>query len=73
MSVIDAVATGAKIRKFRIDANMTIKQVQDACGVTSTSVCNWQNGKSIPSIDNLVILAALWHTTIDDMVVTISM
>ena len=50
---------------------MTIRDVQDACGgITATAVCKWQKGQSMPSIDNLIVLAAIWHVRIDDIVVT---
>lgn len=70
MATIDMVATGQNIHDLRVKAGMTIKDLQDACGVTSTSVCNWQKGKSIPTIDNLVILASIWHVMIDHIIVT---
>lgn len=70
MACVDMIATGQRIHDLRIKAGMTIKNIQDACGITATSVCNWQNGKSVPSVDNLVILAALWHVELDDIIVT---
>lgn len=70
MATIDMVATGKNIRDMRIQHKMTIKDIQDACGVTSTSVCNWQKGKSMPTVDNLVILASIWHVMIDSIIVT---
>lgn len=70
MAMIDMAATGRNIREMRVKAGMTIKDIQDACGVTSTSVCNWQKGKSVPTVDNLVILASIWHVMIDSIIVT---
>lgn len=70
MACVDMIATGQRIHDLRIKAGMTIKNIQDACGITATSVCNWQKGKSVPSVDNLVILAALWHVGLDDIIVT---
>ena len=70
MACVDMIATGQRIHELRIKTGMTIKNIQDACGITATSVCNWQNGKSVPSVDNLVILAALWHVGLDDIIVT---
>lgn len=70
MATIDMIATGQNIHDMRVKAGMTIKDVQDACGITSTSVCNWQKGKSVPTIDNLVILASIWNVMIDDIIVT---
>ena len=71
MPCIDMVATGRKIHEMRCAAGMTIRDVQDACGgITATAVCKWQKGQSMPSIDNLIVLAAIWHVKIDDIVVT---
>lgn len=69
MPCIDMQATGQRIRQLRINAGMTIKDIQDACGITSTSVCNWQKGKALPSVDNLMVLAWLWNVKIDDILV----
>lgn len=69
MAQIDMIATGQRIRDMRMKAGMTIKDIQNACGVTATSVCNWQKGKAMPTVDNLVILAQIWHVRIDDMIV----
>ena len=70
MISIDMKATGQNIHDMRIKAGMTIRDIQNVCGITSTRECNWQNGKSIPTIDNLVILAYIWHVKIDDIIVT---
>lgn len=70
MPQIDVVSTGQNIKRMRKAAGMKIKDVQDACGVTATSVCNWQNGKAVPTVDNLIILSAIWHVKIDDIIVT---
>lgn len=70
MAAINMTATGRRIHDLRVQKGMTIKEIQNACGVTSTSVCNWQNGRSMPRIDNLVILASLWDVRIDDLIIT---
>lgn len=69
MPCIDMQATGQRIRQLRVNAGMTIKDIQDVCGITSTSVCNWQKGKALPSVDNLMVLAWLWNVKIDDILV----
>ena len=70
MPVIDMAATGQNIRAMRIAAGMTIKDIQDACGVSATAVTKWQKGRAVPTIDNMVILADIWKVRIDDIVVT---
>lgn len=48
---------------------MTIKQVQDACGISAAAVCKWQNGQAMPTLDNLIILSDLWNVKMDDLIV----
>ena len=69
MPTINMHATGDNIRRMRKNAGMTIADVQMACGVTAAAVCKWQRGDAMPTIDNLVILAAVWGVKIDDILV----
>ena len=69
MPMIDMVATGKNIRNFRIAAGMTIKDIQDVCGVSAAAVTKWQKGDAIPTIDNMIILADVWDIRIDDIIV----
>ena len=70
MPVIDMAATGRNIKDMRMAAGMTIRDIQNACGVSATAVTKWQNGSAVPSIDNMVILADIWNVRIDDILVT---
>lgn len=47
MVTIDMKGTGNKIRDMRKKSGMTIKQIQDACGISAAAVCKWQNGVSL--------------------------
>ena len=69
MVTIDMKGTGNKIRDMRKKSGMTIKQIQDACGISAAAGCKWQNGQALPSIDNLLILSVLWNVKMDDLVV----
>ncbi len=69
MPVIDMAATGRKIHDLRVAAGMTIRDIQNACGVSATAVTKWQKGCAVPTIDNMVILADIWHVRIDEIVV----
>lgn len=69
MPTIDMIATGKSIMDKRVKAGMTVADVTNACGVSAAAVCKWQSGRSIPNIDNMVILAAIWNCKIDDIVV----
>jgi len=71
MPVIDMAATGKNIREMRIAAGMTIRDIQDACGVSATAITKWQKGQAVPSIDNMIVLAEIWDVRIDDIIVVI--
>ena len=69
MVTIDMDKTGKKIKEIRKRSGMTIKQVQDACGISAAAVCKWQNGQAMPTLDNLIILSDLWNVKMDDLIV----
>lgn len=69
--IINMIATGEKIRKLRKDKSISVREIQNALGLTNPqAVYKWQNGKSLPKIDNLVILASMLDATIDEIIVT---
>ena len=52
-------------------AGLTVRDLQDAFGFgTPQAIYKWQQGLALPTIDNLVVLAALLGVTIDDILVT---
>lgn len=64
------VATGQNINKLRKRAGISVKQLQDVLGFnTPQAIYKWFNGVSMPTIDNLVILAAVLGVTIDEIIV----
>ena len=68
--VIDMTATGVNIEKLRKAAGLTVKDVQDIFGfATPQAIYQWQRGTAMPTIDNLVALAAIFGVTIDDLIV----
>lgn len=62
--------TGEKIKRLITQNGYTVKDVQGAMGFeTPQAVYKWLSGKSLPSIDNFIILCRLLHTTIEDILV----
>ena len=47
-----------------------VKDIEETLGVTKTAVCKWQRGETLPTIDNLVGLAAMLNVTLNEIVVT---
>ncbi len=68
--VIDMTATGINITRLRIKAGLTVKDVQDIFGFsTPQAIYKWQRGTALPTVDNLVVLAAVFGVRIDDILV----
>ncbi len=69
--VIDMTKTGQNIVNLRKKAGLTVKNLQDAFGFgTPQAIYKWQQGLALPTIDNLVMLAALLGVKVDDILVT---
>lgn len=63
-------ATGENIKKMIADSGMGIQKVQDAFGFrTPQAIYKWYRGASMPTVDNLVILASLCKVKIDDIII----
>ena len=68
--VIDMTATGINITRMRIAAGLTVKDVQDIFGFsTPQAIYKWQRGTALPTVDNLVVLAAIFGVKIDDILI----
>jgi len=68
---IDLEQTGSNILKLRKAAGLSVHDLQMAFGFNSPqAIYKWQNGTALPTVDNLVALAALFHVRIDDILVT---
>ena len=68
---INLAMTGANITHLRKSAGLTVRDLQMAFGFNSPqAIYNWQNGTTLPTVDNLIGLAAMLHVRIDDILVT---
>ena len=62
--------TGQKIKKLLLENGYTVRDIQDACGFENPqAIYKWISGKSLPSLDNFVILSKILHTSIEDILV----
>lgn len=67
---IDLQATGNRIKSLRTKSGFSIKNIQDVFGFQyPQAVYSWEQGKNIPTIDNLLILAKLFDVSIEEIVV----
>ena len=67
---IDLVRTGINIARLRTSAGLSVKDLQAVFGFNSPqAIYKWQNGISLPTVDNLIILAALFNVKVDDILI----
>ena len=70
MVCIDIKESGKKIHTMRVNKGFTATELAAALGgITFQSIYNWETGKCLPSIDNLVWLAKVFDTTVDELLV----
>ena len=66
--VLDAKATGARIRELRKQKNLKVEEVSRFMGFeTDQAVYKGQRGDSLPTVENLYALSRLFGTTVDDI------
>ena len=63
--------TGKRIRRLLKESGVTVREVQEEMGLESPqAIYKWLNGKSMPSTENLLILAKLLRIPMEEMIVT---
>ena len=56
--------------KLRKAAGLSVREMQNIFGFTTPlAIYKWQHGTAMPTIDNLVVLAAVLDVTIDEILV----
>ena len=67
---VDLALTGANIVRLRKAAGLTVHDIQAAFGFNSPqAIYKWQRGASMPAVDDLVVLAAVFGVTVDEILV----
>ena len=67
---VNTVATGRNIDTLRTHAGLSVRDMQMVFGfATPQAIYKWIHGTAMPTIDNLVILAAILGGTMDEIVV----
>ena len=68
--VIDMVATGKNIVRLRKESGLSVADLQEYLGFEAPqAIYKWQRGTAMPTLDNLVVLAAVFGTTMDAIIV----
>ena len=70
MPTVNLIRTGENIVNLRNRNNLSVRDLQTAFGfATPQAIYKWQQGQSLPTVDNLVILAMIFNVNIDDILV----
>ena len=58
---IDMDATGQNIKEMRESRNIKVKDLQKIFGFENpTAIYRWQEGRALPTIDNMLIMAHIF-------------
>ena len=70
LPMIDMAATGDNIVRMRRQNGLSVQDLQQSFGFsTPQAIYKWQRGTAMPTLDNLVVLAAVFGTTLDAIIV----
>lgn len=56
------------LKKLRITSKYTQEEVANKIGVSRQAVAKWENGTTVPDINNCIALAELYGILLDDLV-----
>lgn len=69
--VVNMKQTGQNIIVLRKQCGISVKQLQALMGFsTPQAIYKWQHGESLPTVDNLVALSAIFNVPIDTIIAT---
>lgn len=71
LPVINMTATGKNIVRLRSERGLSVKDLQHWFGFEEPrAIYKWQHGETLPSVDNLLALSALFDVSIDEIIIT---
>lgn len=59
---------GKRLKELRISKNMTQQQIGDLTNVTKVSICCYEKGTRVPSLETLLDLADIFKVDVDYLV-----
>ena len=66
---INMTETGRNIVKLREKTGLSVRALQEIFGfATPNAIYKWQKGLAMPTVDNLIILAAIFDVSVDDII-----
>ncbi|PGZ46677.1 transcriptional regulator [Bacillus cereus] len=62
------MSLGEQLKKLRESKGFSQEDVAKKIGVTRQAVYKWENDKSCPDIDNLILLSEMYNVTLDELI-----
>ena len=59
---------GAKLKEIRKNEGLSQEQLADKIGVSRQAITKWETGRALPDMENMIILAEIFKTTLDELV-----
>ncbi len=67
---INLERTGENIARLRKMCGLSVRDLQEIFGFgTPQAIYKWQHGDALPTVDNLIVLAAVFGVHVDDILV----
>lgn len=71
LPVVNMKQTGQNITMLREQRGISVRQLQCMMGfATPQAIYKWQHGESLPTVDSLVALSAIFSVPIDAILIT---
>lgn len=69
--VINLIETGKNIKKFRLMNGYSVHDLQEIFNFSyPQAIYSWQDGRSVPTVDNLLVLSRLFGVSIEQIIAT---
>lgn len=59
---------GANLKKIRQDNNLTQEELAEKINTSRSNIANYENDKNMPSVDILIKLAGVFHSSVDYLI-----
>lgn len=56
-----------KLREIRKNEGLSQEQLAEKIGVSRQAITKWETGKGLPDVENMVIIAEIFKTTLDEL------
>lgn len=56
------------LKAARVNAGLTQKEAAEKLGVSNVTVCNWENGLSVPNIQQVLKICELYKVDLDNLI-----